>query len=51
MAANLLESAQLVPLHELPTRQVELLRRGPEDRPALKTLLEKDIAALQPHAQ
>jgi hypothetical protein len=48
IAANLLESAQLVPLHELPTRQVELLRRGPEDRPALKTLLEKDIAALQP---
>jgi hypothetical protein len=48
VAANLLESAQLVPLHELPTRQVELLRRGPEDRPALKTLLETDIAALQP---
>ena len=48
-AANLLESAQLVPLHELPTRQVELLRRGPEDRPSLKTLLEKDIVALQPY--
>jgi hypothetical protein len=48
-AANLLESAQLVPLHELPTRQVELLRRGQEDRPALKTLLEKDILALQPY--
>jgi hypothetical protein len=47
VAANLLESAQLVPLHELPTRQVELLRRGQEDRPALKTLLEKDIVALQ----
>jgi hypothetical protein len=49
VAANLLESAQLVPLHELPTRQVELLRRGQEDRPALKALLEKDIAALQPY--
>jgi hypothetical protein len=48
IAANLLESAQLVPLHELPTRQVEVLRRGPEDRPALKALLEQDIAALQP---
>jgi hypothetical protein len=47
VAANLLESAQLVPLHELPTRQVEVLRRGQEDLPALKTLLEKDIAALQ----
>ncbi len=51
VAANLLESAQLVPLHELPTRQVELLRRGSEDRAALKALLEKDIAALQPYAQ
>jgi hypothetical protein len=48
-AANLLEAAQLVPLHELPTRQVELLRRGPEDPPALKTLLEKDMTALQPY--
>ena len=51
VAANLLESAQLVPLHELPTRQVATLRRGKEDRPALRTLLEKDIAALQPYAQ
>jgi hypothetical protein len=49
VAANLLESAQLVPLHELPTRQVEMMRRGQEDRPALKTLLEKDVAALQPY--
>ncbi len=49
VAANLLESAQLVPLHELPTRQVELLRGGAEDRAALKALLEKDIAALQPY--
>jgi hypothetical protein len=48
-AANLLESAQLVPLHELPTRQVGLLRRGPEDRPALRVLLEKDLVALQPY--
>ncbi len=51
VAANLLESAQLVPLHELPTRQVELLRRGKEVRQTLKTLLEKDIAALQPYAR
>ena len=48
-AANLLESAQLVPLHDLPTRQVEVLRRGREDRMALKTLLDKDIAVLQPY--
>ena len=49
VAANLLESAQLVPLHELPTRQVELLRRGRENHPDLKTLLENDIVALQPY--
>jgi hypothetical protein len=49
VAANLLESAQLVPLRELPTRQVEVLRRGKEDRAALRTLLEKDIVALQPY--
>jgi len=49
VAANLLESAQLVPLHELPTRQVEILRLGAEDRPNLKALLEKDISALQPY--
>jgi hypothetical protein len=51
IAANLLESAQLAPLHALPTRHVELLRRRKEDRPALRTLLEQDIAALQPYAR
>jgi len=51
VAANLLESAQLVPLHELPSRQVALLRRGPEDRSTLAALLEKDIAALQPYTR
>jgi hypothetical protein len=51
VTANLLDSAQLVPLHELSTRQVEVLRRGQENRPALRTLLEKDIAALQPYAR
>jgi hypothetical protein len=51
VAANLLESAQLVPLHELPTRQVGMLRRGKEDRQALRTLLEKYLVALQPYAR
>lgn len=51
VAANLMESAQLVPLHELPTRQVEMMRRGREDRPALQALLDKDIVALQPYAR
>jgi len=50
-AANLLESAQLVPLRELPTRQVEFLRRGQEDRAALKTLLETYISSFQPYAR
>jgi len=49
VAANLLESAQLVPLHELPTSKVEKLRSGPEDSATLKTLLEQDIVALQPY--
>jgi hypothetical protein len=51
VAANLLESAQIVPMRELPTRQVELLRREQEDRQVLKALLEKEVAVLQPYAQ
>jgi hypothetical protein len=51
VAAHLLESAQLVPPHDLPTRRVEMLRRGQEDPQALRALLEKDIAALQPYAK
>ena len=50
-AAHLLESAQLVPLHDLPTREVAMLRRGRENRQTLKTLLEKEIAFLQPYAR
>jgi len=49
VTANLLESAQLVPLHDLPTGKVERLRRGPEDGATLRTLLEKDIVTLQPY--
>ncbi len=51
VAAHLIESAQLAPLHELPTRQVEILCRAQENRQMLRTLLEKDIAALQPYAR
>jgi len=51
VAANLLESAQLVPLRELPTRQIEMLRRGQEDRQALRALLERDMVALQPYGR
>jgi hypothetical protein len=51
VAANLLESAQIVSMRELPTRQVELLRKSPENRQALKAILEKDILILQPYVQ
>jgi phage tail protein X len=51
IAANLLESAQLVPLRELPTRDVESLRRSPEDRAALRVFLEKSILSLEPYAR
>lgn len=49
-AANLMESAQIVPLHELPTRQVAQLRRGQENLAELRTLVQNDITAMQPYA-
>ena len=39
VSANLLEAAQLAPMHNLPTRQVELLRNGQPDIPALRSML------------
>ncbi|MBN2590276.1 MAG: hypothetical protein JXA96_10475 [Sedimentisphaerales bacterium] len=51
VAANLLESAQIAPMRELPLREVELLRKGQENRTALCAILEKDIAMLQPYIQ
>jgi hypothetical protein len=51
VAANLMESAQLVPLRELPTRQVALLRPAAENRPALRKILESSIAALEPYVK
>jgi hypothetical protein len=50
-AANLLESAQLVPMHDLPTRQVTLLRKGQPDLPALRKLLSRYIQILEPYQQ
>ena len=50
-AANLLESAQLVPMREPPTRQIELMRRGQPDLPALREALERYIALLEPLAR
>jgi hypothetical protein len=51
VAANLLESAQIAPMRELPLREVELLRKGQENRQSLKAVLEKDIQILQPYVQ
>ncbi len=50
-AANLLESAELVPMREPPTRQVELLRRGEKDLPMLRAVLQKYISILQPYTR
>jgi hypothetical protein len=48
-AANLLEAAQLVAMREPPTRQVDLLRSGKPDMAALRTLMQKYVAALEPY--
>lgn len=47
--ANLLEGAQLTAMHDLPTRQVDLLRARKPDLPGLRALLEKYAAALEPY--
>ncbi len=49
ISANLLEAAQLVPMHDLPTRQVERLRTGDLDMQALRKLLEKFTYTLEPY--
>jgi hypothetical protein len=48
-SANLLEAAQLVPMHDLPTRKVDLLRGGATDMPALRALLQTFTSALEPY--
>jgi len=48
-AANLMEAGELVPMRELPTRQVDLMRQGQPDLPALHALLEKYISILEPY--
>jgi hypothetical protein len=48
-SANLLEAAQLIAMHNPPTRQVDLLRRGQPDIPALRGLIEKFTAILEPY--
>jgi hypothetical protein len=49
VAANLLEAAQLIAMREPPTRTVDLLRRGQPNLPALRAVLQKYIAILEPY--
>lgn len=49
VSANLLEAAQLVAMHDLPTRQVELLRSGVPDIPVLRGMLERFTSMLEPY--
>jgi len=48
-AANLLEANQLVPMRELPTRRVALLREGAKDPGELRELLTKLANELKPY--
>jgi hypothetical protein len=47
--ANILETAQLVPMREPPTRSIELLRGGASNIPALQELVRRYIAILGPY--
>jgi hypothetical protein len=47
-SANLLEGAQLTPMHKLPSREVILLREGKPDLPALRSLLVSFTSMLVP---
>jgi hypothetical protein len=46
ISANLLEAAQLVPMQDLPSRQVELLRSSRPNVPALRVVLDKLTSTL-----
>jgi hypothetical protein len=46
-SANLLEAAQLIAMHDLPTRQVDLMRKGQPDMPALRALVRKFTGILE----
>ena len=48
-AANLLEAAQLIAMHDPPTRQVDLLRKGPPNMAALRALVSQFTAILEPY--
>ncbi len=47
VSANLLEAAQLAPMHDLPSRQVALLRNGPPNLPAIRSILQRFTLMLE----
>ena len=49
VSANILEVAQLAPMHNPPTRQVDLLRKSQPDMAALHAMIEKFVALLEPY--
>ena len=48
-SANLLEAAQLIAMHELPTRQRGFVGKGQPDMPALRSLVQKFTTILEPY--
>jgi hypothetical protein len=49
ISANLLEAAQLAPMHKLPSRQVILLREGQPNMPVLRSILVEFTSLLAPY--
>lgn len=49
VSVNLLEAAQLIAMHDLPSRKVMLMRKGQPDMPALHTMLEQYTALMEPY--
>ena len=49
ISANLIEAAQLAPMHDIPSRQVALLRNGPPNLPALRSILQRFTSLLEPY--
>jgi hypothetical protein len=49
ISANLLEAGQLAPMHNLPSRQVILLRKGQPDMPGLRSMLVNFTSLLEPY--
>jgi hypothetical protein len=47
--ANILETAQLVPMREPPTRALDFLRNAPPDIPSLQILIRRWIQVLEPY--